>query len=319
MAEENHSNSASETPLERCDITFSLRVQRQGRQITHTFDVDTEADATRVESTDSAAPTKRLIEQRPEMRTERFTDLNLDREVLQRETTRAQDGQWITKEVMHDGGNVRADRITVATRYGVPLHSTERHMSANRLVFESVTTYTVEGGANTTIKKYYDFEAGYLARTENILWHPAGTAAVSEVSLYDKAGAERQFSKIIHDDMGMHRWEERTTFSGGSHNIPLAQEIILYNRSGKEAYRDAVYYDQHGQVAQRISDFVANLQQIAENAKAPRVCDPDATMHSQPTPTIGAAPSRQQPVKPALQQGLVEDSPKVRSILKRIN
>ncbi|MFN8658330.1 MAG: hypothetical protein U0105_18485 [Candidatus Obscuribacterales bacterium] len=278
MAEEtNSSSAANSTPQERCDITFSLAIKREGRQIKHTFDVDVETDSTRVESVDSTAPTRRVVDQRPEVRTERFYDLRDQREVLNRETTRAQDGQWITREVMHDGGNVRADRITVATRYGVPLHSTERHLSANRVIFEAVTTYTVEGGANTTIKKYFDFEGGHLTRTENILWHPSGTAAVSEISCYDTAGSERQFSKIIHDDMGIHRWEERTTFSGGSHNIPLAQEIILYNRSGKEAYRDAVYYDQFGQVAQRVSDFVSNLQQIAENAQAPRVSDPDAT------------------------------------------
>jgi hypothetical protein len=314
MAEEHNSSSASETPQQRCDITFSLTVQRQGRQISHTFDVDMEAEATRVESTDSGAPTKRVIEQRPEVRTERFTDLSLNREVLHRETTRAQDGQWITREVMHDGSNVRADRVTVATRYGVPLHSTERHMSCNRVIFESVTTYTVEGGANTTIKKYYDFEAGFLARTENILWHPSGTAAVSEISLYDNTGAERQFSKIIHDDMGIHRWEERTTFSGGTHNIPLAREIILYNRSGKEAYRDAVYYDQFGQVAQRVSDFVANLQQIAENAKSPRVCDPSAVTIDQ------AVPALQPPAVPEntkAQEEQPEDNFKVKNILRR--
>lgn len=315
MADPNNSNSASETPQQRCDITFSLTVQRKGRQISHTFDIDVEADATRVESTDSGAPTKRVIDQRPEVRTERFTDLRENREILHRETCRAQDGQWITKEVMHDGGNVRADRVTVATRYGVPLHSTERHLSCNRVVFESVTTYTVEGGPNTTIKKYHDFEGGFLARTENILWHPSGTAAVSEISLFDNTGAERQFSKIIHDDMGIHRWEERTTFSGGSHNIPLAQEIILYNRSGKEAYRDAVYYDQYGQVAQRVSDFVSNLQQIADNAKSPRVCDPSAVT------TDEAVPAIQKPVaeKPKQQDEQPEENFKVRNILKRSN
>lgn len=312
MAEENTSSSdANSTPFERCDITFSLAIKREGRQITHTFDVDVESDSTRVQSADSTAPTRRLIEQRPEVRTERFYDLRDQREVLHRETTRAQDGQWITREVMHDGGNVRADRITVATRYGVPLHSTERHLSANRVIFEALTTYTVDGGANTTIKKYFDFEGGHLTRSENILWHPSGTAAVSEISCFDAAGSERQFSKIIHDDMGIHRWEERTTFSGGSHNIPLSQEIILYNRSGKEAYRDAVFYDQFGQVAQRVSDFVSNLQQIAENANAPRVSDPDAT------PTI----AQQVIAKPAVTpQPPVrnEEEPKAHN-LKRVN
>lgn len=314
MAEEHTSTSdANSTPSERCDITFSLAIEREGRRITHTFDVDVESDSTRVESIDSSAPTKRLVEQRPEVRTERFYALRDQREVLHRETTRAQDGQWITREVMHDGGNVRADRITVATRYGVPLHSTERRLSANRVIFEAVTTYTVEGGANTTVKKYFDFEGGHLTRTENILWHPSGTTAVSEISCYDAVGSERQFSKIIHDDMGIHRWEERTTFSGGTHNIPLAQEIILYNRSGKEAYRDAVYYDQYGQVAQRVSDFVSNLQQIAENAKAPRVSDPDVTPKIAPNVIAQPAQTPQPPVVPN------EEETKTHTNLKRAN